>query len=101
MEGSYGTVPPSSSARTTMADDYASTESRTYGYLVKIGYKVSYDYYLIDGEGDAGKASRKTFTEAFPALKDEIRATVRLRKIRFDDRDDVTYLYDYCSSETK
>ncbi len=49
-----------------MADDYASTESRTYGYLVKIGYKVSYDYYLIDGEGDAGKASRKTFTEAFP-----------------------------------
>lgn len=101
MEGSYGTVPPSSSARTTMADDYASTESRTYGYLVKIGYKVSYDYYLIDGEGDAGKASRKTFTEAFPALKDEIRATVRLRKIRFDDRDDVTYLYDYCSNETK
>ncbi len=100
-EGSYGTVPPSSSARTTASDDYRSTESRSYGYLVKIGYRVSYDYYLVDGNGKVTKASRKSFSAAFPEIKDKIRANVKLRKLKFDDRDDVSYLYDYCINETK
>lgn len=101
MEGSYGTVPASSSAKTTSNDDYSLGDTHSYGYLVSVDYKVTYNYYLIDGKGNVNRATRNAFINAFPEIKDKIKATVKLRKTDFDNREDVTYLFDYCLNEIK
>lgn len=101
MQGSYGSVPASSSAKTTSNDDYSLGDSHSYGYLVSIDYKVTYNYYLIDGKGKVTRATRKAFMDAFPEIKDMIKATAKLRKLDFEKRDDVTYLFDYCLNEIK
>ena len=100
-QGSYGAIPASSSARTTTTDDYRLSESRSYGRLVSVDYSVSWDYYLIDGEGNVTKAGRKAFLDVFPGMEDEIKAIIRQRKLKLDERDDVLYLYDYCLNGIK
>ena len=100
-QGSYGAIPASSSARTTTTDDYRLSESRSYGRLVTVDYSVSWDYYLVDADGNVSKANRKAFLETFPELKDGVKAIIRQRKLKFDNRDDVLYLYDYCLNGIK
>ncbi len=99
QEGGYGSVPPSSSARTTSNNDYSSTDTHTYGYLVEVGYSVSYDYYLIDSEGELHKLNSLTsFVRAFPEHKDKIKSFAKGRKPDFSDREDMKSLFDYCIS---
>lgn len=100
-QGSYGAVPPSSSAKMTTTDDFRLGESRSYGHLVSVDYSVSWDYYLVTASGDVEKASRKAFLQAFPEQEDKIKAAIKEKKLKFDDRDDVLYLYDYCLNQIK
>ncbi|MGM9781256.1 MAG: hypothetical protein ACI3Y7_05310 [Candidatus Cryptobacteroides sp.] len=100
-ESGYGGVPASSSAKTSSNDDFSTTDTHSYGYLVNVDYSVSYDYYLIGAEGKGVQAKRAAFEKAFPALKDRIRSIVKLRRLNLDKREDVLYLFDYCLNESK
>ena len=101
MESGYGALPPSSSAKTSSNDDFSTTDTHSYGYLVNVDYTVSYDYYLIGEKGKGVQAKRSAFEKAFPALKDKIRSIIKLRRLNLDKREDVTYLFDYCLNESK
>ena len=98
QESGYGAIPASSSARTASSNDYTTVESHSYGYMVSVDYAVSYDYYLISPEGDVIQAKKSSFIKAFPKIKDGINAVVKTRKIDFDKKEDVVWLYDYCLS---
>lgn len=98
QDSGYGAVPASSSARTASSNDYSTVESHSYGYLVSVDYAVSYDYYLISPEGEVIQAKKKSFIKAFPKVKDGINTVVKTRKIDFDKKEDVIWLYDYCLS---
>ena len=100
-ESGYGGVPASSSAKTSSNDDFSTTDTHSYGYLVNVDYSVSYDYYLIGAEGKGVQAKRAAFEKAFPALKDKIRSIIKLRRLDLDKREDVLYLFDYCLNESK
>ncbi len=98
-EGGYGSIPPSSSARTTSNSDFSSTDTHTYGYLVEVGYSVSYDYYLIDTEGELHRLNNITsFTKAFPQHKDKIRSFVKSSKTDLSEKEGIISLFDYCLS---
>ena len=100
-ESGDGGVPASSSAKTSSNDDFSTTDTHSYGYLVNVDYSVSYDYYLIGAEGKGVQAKRAAFEKAFPALKDKIRSIIKLRRLNLDKREDVIYLFDYCLNESK
>ena len=100
-ESGYGALPPSSSAKTSSNDDFSTTDTHSYGYLVNVDYTVSYDYYLIGEKGKGVQAKRSSFEKAFPALKDKIRSIIKLRRLNLDKREDVIYLFDYCLNESK
>ena len=66
--------------------------------MVSVNYAVSYDYYLISPEGKVIQARKQSFIKAFPKIKDGINAVVKSKKIDFDKKEDVVWLYDYCLS---
>lgn len=98
-EGGYGSVPPSSSAKTSAADSHAMVESHSYGYLVSVDWSVSFDYYLVDKDsGKVTRAGRAAFLSAFPDRKDGIKSVIRQRRLDLDDEQDVMALFDYCTT---
>ncbi len=99
MDGGYGAIPASSSARVASNDDHSSTDSHSYGYLVSVDYLVSYDYYLVMPDGSVVQAKKAAFVAAFPVLKDKINSIIKLRKLKLARKEDVLYLYDYCLHE--
>lgn len=98
QDSGYGAVPASSSAKTASSNDYTTHEGHSYGYMVSVNYAVSYDYYLISPEGKVIQARKQSFIKAFPKIKDGINAVVKSKKIDFDKKEDVVWLYDYCLS---
>lgn len=98
QDSGYGAVPASSSAKTASNDDYSIHETHSYGFLVSVDYSVSYDYYLLSPESEVIRSRKSSFIKAFPRIKDGINSVVKSRKIDFNDREDVIWLYDYCLS---
>lgn len=98
QDSGYGAVPASSSAKIAANDDYSIHESHSYGFLVSVDYSVSYDYYLISPDSELIRSRKSSFIKAFPKLKDGINSVVKSRKIDFDKKEDVIWLYEYCLS---
>lgn len=98
QDNGYGAVPASSSAKTATSNDFTTHESHSYGYMVSVDYAVSYDYYLISPEGKVIQAKKNSFLKAFPKIKDGINSVVKSKKIDFDKKEDVIWLYEYCLS---
>lgn len=98
--GGYGSIPPSSSARTTSADNHNMVESHSYGYLVSVSWSLNSDFYLVSAGGKVLQAGKSAFMALFPELKNEIKSEIKLRKTDFKKKEDIVSLYDWCISNS-